>query len=450
MTRNPESPDGASLSPLRRVCTRLSRTVKQSVADETEAVWVEKRSRRVAFRIPDAEEYDRHSHLLEVRVRCGNRIGRYRTGESDRGEMSNAIRAAIANSRANAPGSVPPMVAPQTSDDHRSLDLFDEELDALTPRAARHWLAQRLHPDEAALLEWSSGQVALQNSHGLERRQRATSCFLQIRSGEGPGAGFATGATRSFAELDALEIEEKARRRRTEEAPDDHHGGAVPLLLAPEATIELVELLNHQAFSAAAYREGFSFVREHLGTQVFDSRFDLIDDGTSARGLPFPFDLEGRSKRPVPLVARGVPRTPTIDSGAAQEFQLEPTGHSVGGGDAYALNLFMEPGQASAQELLDAADGGLWVSRLERIECFDLGRMLLRTVARGVRRIQSGRLAQPLPDLVWNDSLLRVFSRLEAVGSERSVKVSSDGILGGTSAPSIVLPGVDDLTATRT
>ncbi|MEM1250744.1 MAG: metallopeptidase TldD-related protein, partial [Acidobacteriota bacterium] len=198
-----------------------------------------------------------------------------------------------------------------------------------------------------------------------------------------------------------------------------------------------------------AYREGYSFVRQHLGSQVFDARFDLVDDATSERGLPFPFDLEGRRKQRVDLVARGVPRTPTVDSQAAQEFQLEPTGHAVGGGDAYALNLFMEPGTASSQELLETADGGLWISRLERIECFDLGRMLLRTVARGVRRIQGGQLAQPLPDLVWNDSLLRVFSRLEAVGQEHSVKVSRDGVLGGTSAPSIVLPGVEGLVPSR-
>lgn len=448
MTRSPESTNGPSLSPLRRVSTRLSRTVKQSVADETEAVWIEKRSRRVAFRIPDGDEYDRHSHLLDVRVRCGNRNGCYRTGESDRGEISNAIRAAIANSRANEPTSAPAMAEPEPSPEPPP-ELFDDELDTLTPKAARRWLSHQLHPDEAALFEWSSGQVALHNSHGLERRQRATSCFLQIRSGEGPGAGFATGAARSFAELRALEIEETARRRRTEERPDEYRGGTVPVLLAPEATIELVELLNHQAFSARAYREGYSFVRQHLGSQVFDARFDLVDDATSERGLPFPFDLEGRRKQRVDLVARGVPRTPTVDSQAAQEFQLEPTGHAVGGGDAYALNLFMEPGTASSQELLETADGGLWISRLERIECFDLGRMLLRTVARGVRRIQGGQLAQPLPDLVWNDSLLRVFSRLEAVGQEHSVKVSRDGVLGGTSAPSIVLPGVEGLVPSR-
>ena len=81
------------------------------------------------------------------------------------------------------------------------------------------------------------------------------------------------------------------------------------------------------------------------------------------------------------------------------------------------------------------------------MECFDPGRMLVRARARGVRRIRDGRLAEPVIDLVWEDSLLRVFSNLLAIGAAYYSRTSRDGFLGGTTAPALVVAGVDGLAA---
>ena len=449
MKQTPPASDQRSLlAPVRQVSTRLERAVKQSIADETEVVWFEKQSSRIAFRIPDANEFAAHEQSVQVRVHDGGRMGFFRTGASDRGEVCNATRSALANSRSAATTS-PPLMSGPDGEEPTSPQLFDRDLATLTPKEARRILVHTLDPDEAALFEWHAGQVVLRNSRGLEQRKRVTSAFLQIRSGEGPGAGFATGAARSLAELRDLEVEERARKRRTDAPVAKFDPEPCPVILSPEATIELVELLNHRAFSSHAYREGNSFVREHLGTQVFDANLHLRDDGSDPSGLPFPFDLEGRTKTPIALIAHGVAKTPTVDTAAALEFQIEPTAHSVGGGEAFGLNLFMEPGELSEDELLQAGSDGLWISRLENIECFDANRMLLRAVARGVRTVRDGRVANPLPDLVWTDSLLRVFSRFEAIGRSTSLKISRDGILGGTAAPSVVLPAVSGLEIRR-
>src|SRR5262245_19016955 len=120
---------------------------------------------------------------------------------------------------------------------------------------------------------------------------------------------------------------------------------AAPLCLAPEAVGALVHALAGAAFTAHAYRDGTTVLRQLLGTQVFDRRLTLVDDGQDPSGMPFPFDFEGTTKRRVELVAQGTPKTPALDQRHAALFGLAATGHAAGGDDARAENLFLLAGE---------------------------------------------------------------------------------------------------------
>ena len=209
-------------------------------------------------------------------------------------------------------------------------------------------------------------------------------------------------------------------------------------------TVRLFSMLNQAAFTASAYHDGLSFLREHMGTQVFDRRINLSDDGTDASGLPFPFDLEGTAKRRVDLIVKGGPQTPALDQRQAALLGLPPTGHAIGGNDAQAQNLFLEPGEETPGELLAAVGDGVFVGWLETVECFDQPRVRFRTIARGVRTIQSGELGAPLPDLIREDSLLRVLSNLIGLSSV-PVTWAQDGFLGAVTAPGLALADVGGL-----
>jgi hypothetical protein len=58
--------------------------------------------------------------------------------------------------------------------------------------------------------------------------------------------------------------------------------------------------------------------------------------------------------------------------------------------------------------------------------------------------VEGGRLAGGLPELVWEDSLLRLFSRVLAVGGD-PVRLADPAFLGGTSAPMLVVDGAEAL-----
>jgi len=434
------------LRSLDRVREELAAAVDRSPADETEILWLESRRGRTGYRVPDLDSYRRRSRQVTVRVREGRRPGLHRTGGARTGEFASAVRQALAAARAAPPESLPPLTEGNEAETS-SAAICDPNLERLHAKAARRVLQEALKDDEAAIIEWTVGQAAIANSRNLTRGQRASSVMVEVRSGVDPGAGFARHGARSLDGLQLTRLVETARERRAPEAAAETPPKGAPVLLAPEATIELVELLNLHAFSSRSILDGESFLLQHTGVQVFDRRLDLADDACHENGLPFPFDLEGVSKTPVELVSAGVPRTPALDTATAARVGLSPTCHCTGGEEAYPLNLFLRSGEHSDQDLFQIADGGVWVSRLDEVECFDPARMRVRARARGVRRLRGGRLAEPVIDLVWEDSLLRVFSNLLAIGAICSCRPSRDGFLGGTSAPALAVADVDGLTA---
>jgi predicted Zn-dependent protease len=219
----------------------------------------------------------------------------------------------------------------------------------------------------------------------------------------------------------------------------------LPVVVSEEAVIDLCRLLNQVAFSAVSYYDGSSFLRQHLGVQVFDRELGLRDDGTDPAGLPFPFDLEGTAKRPFDLILKGIPKTPALDQRQAARLGLPPTASAIAGNDARALNLFLQPGERSLEELLAAADGGVWLGWLHHLESHEPQRVQFRARAGGVRRIRDGRLAEALPDLIWEDSLLRAFSTLLGIGQEPALRANPDGYLGATSAPALTIGEVEGL-----
>lgn len=434
------------LRSLDRVREELAVAVDRSSADETEILWLESRRGRTGYRVPDLDSYRRRSRQVTLRVREGRRPGLHRTGGARTGELDGAVRQALAAARAEPPESLPPLPEGNEAETSRAA-LCDPDLERLHAKAARRLLQEALGDDEAAIIEWTVGQVAVANSRKLARGERASSVMVEVRSGVDPGAGFARHAARSLDGLQLVRLVETARKRRAPEGAAATPPSGAPVLLAPEATIELVELLNLHAFSSRSILDGESFLLQHTGVQVFDRRLDLADDACLESGLPFPFDLEGVSKTPVELVSAGVPQTPALDTATAARVGLTPTCHCTGGEEAYPLNTILRPGEHSDQDLFHIADGGVWVSRLDEVECFDPARMRVRARARGVRRLRGGRLAEPVIDLVWEDSLLRVFSNLLAIGATCFCRPSRDGFLGGTSAPALAVADVDGLAA---
>ncbi len=432
---------------------RLAQAMASSVADETEIAWIESVTKTASAGNGRADEEDdsgagvRRSVL--VRTREGRRRGFFRTGSADPGELAAGIRQATAVSR--AAGSPPDPVPEAGGDDPSTAGatppLWDEAVAGLGAAMARELLAPRIAKTERARLEWSLTRVAVATSAGVERQARASAITHSVRSGldvaDGAGAGRAAASARFLDDLDLNAVVERARRRAPTGGTGEVHDRTGPVLFSQEATCALVELLSEATLSSRAFEAEGSPLAGMLGEHVLSPDFDLVDDGLDPAGLPFPFDLLGRPKRRIAMIEGGVPRTPAVAEELSARLRLPPTPHAIGPEEAQPTNLFLLP-RAPEAELLAAAEGGVWIGSFHGLECFDPGRVAARGRVRGACRVRAGVLGEPLPELVWEDSLLRLFSQVRGLGGE-PVRLASRHLLGGTSAPMVVVEGAETL-----
>jgi len=428
---------------------RIARTLQASPADETSISWFERRTRRTSGTPERGGETDRRRCHVLVRVVEAGRLGTFRTTIGDEADLHAAIRNAMAHARAADPVPGFPHLASDRSSLRQIRDLYDERVMSLDAEEAAATLLRYNQSQEHATLDWGESLLVVGSTKGVERAVVVSEASLEVSCGKGPGAGYAADTSRR---LDGIRVEatyERARSRHTDGEAGQLPPVPCPVLLSPEAAATLIDLLSRHAFTAEAYHHGDSFLRQFLGVQTFDRRISLVDDATDPHGLPFPFDLEGTAKRRTPIIEEGVPRTPALDQLHAALLGLPATPHASAGDDARAEHLFLAPGELDADALLAAADGGIWIARFDRLECYEPRRLLVRGVARGVRRVDGGRLADPLPDLVWDESLLQAFGHVLGLGIESHVVSDPSGCLGAISTPSMALGEVTGLRVAR-
>ncbi|MCH7665027.1 MAG: hypothetical protein IH936_03735 [Acidobacteria bacterium] len=443
--RSAETEASEPITPLLEVdeiAERIETVLEYSPADETEVVWLEVRRGAARRQNKSVDLTLQPERTVLVRVLDLGRVGSFRTGASEVGQLSDAVRFAMAQSRVREPLPGLPHLPADLTPLVESTSLFDPEIAKMSPKKMRSWLLSLPARNHSLRTTWTHARVLVFNSRKVRRTVETTAIGFEIRTGRRPGAGHSLDASRQFHSLDAKTLIERAQSRHAAGEPAELPPGPLPVLLSPAATIELVDLLSQTSFSAKSYYDGTSFLREHINIQVFDRRFHLKDDGTDPRGLPFPFDLEGTPKHPVDLIRDGAPKTPTLDQRQAAVLGLPPTAHAIGGNNARAENLFLMPGTDSTEDLLAAASDGLFVGWLDHVECSEPKRVGFRARARGVRLIQHGKLGAGVPDFIWEDSLLRVFSALAGLGADTSRRLGADGYSGGISAPPVALSSV--------
>ena len=451
---------GLELLSLDEIRERCERVLSASPADATTLVWMEIGRAAAATgrrRRDDLAPPARERSVL-VRVEERGRVGFHRTGAETVGELENALRCALGQARVDSSGAAaeptatagpidpahPPASGAPAGAPAPTPGSFDPELARLSPGDAAKVLQRSLAEDERADLAWAQAHVVVADSHGLRRAAAVTAATLTVRAGPGrapvappprparwpPSApsGSATGPGPGGPARQPPALAADA-------AP-------TPIVVAPEAVVRLVDLLNrHALFAARSLRDGSSALAPAHGERLFDPALTLRDDGTDPDGLPFPFDLAGAAKRPFDLVTAGVVATPAVDDELAADRGPVPTPHPLVGDEARAENLFLLPSQADDGALASAAAGdGLWIGWLDRVECFDPPTLRFRARARGVRRLIDGVPGPAVGDLVWEDSLLRLFSEVAGVGSHPVVLATDGGILGAVSAPAVAFP----------
>jgi predicted Zn-dependent protease len=422
-------------APLATQEDRVLELLARSPADATILSWIEGETGELAesSRTRKASLVPRCA--IEITVRWNGRTGRAVFGSGDWSDLEAGLRQAMASASAQPPSPdwnltalEKPLEVPTS--------LCDPLLWEWNPQRARSLLAPWMQPGTSVKLRWSALRVLVATSFWGIQKAELTGLTAEVRKGPRPGSGFALRSARTFRELALEELMEKAAHRQANQTEAFEAQESLPLVLASDCAVVLLEALGRLALSSESQPIGEG---EDLR---WSPSLELIDDPTSSPGVPLSFDAEGLGRRGSLAVHRGKRALRALDLDTAAREGSQATGHALGGGHAWPIHLaFASPGGLEEEELLAQASGGLRIGSLENLslEPWPPYRFLAR--ARSVRRITpDGRLGAAVGPLLWESSLSEVFGSLRAWGRQFTAwSHPSVEALGAVRCPSLAL-----------
>ena len=284
--------------------------------------------------------------------------------------------------------------------------------------------------------------TAVVNSKGVRVGEtRTTSQLITVSMGPGGGSGYAETAAVDASTIDpaALGREAAGKARATTDAVSIDPGD-YPVVLEEYAVVDLLDMLGQLGFSALAVEEGRSFAEP--GRRIGSDLVSIADDGYDPAGLPFPFDYEGVAKQRVRLVERGICRDVVYDVQTAANAGVESTGHGLPAPNAYGpfpLNMVMEPGASSREDLVGGLDRGLLVTRFHYTNPIHSKLAIVTGMTRdGTFLVEGGRIVGPVRNLRFTQSYLDALAGTVAVARERK---TLKGSLGGVVVPAVRVDG---------
>jgi PmbA protein len=274
-----------------------------------------------------------------------------------------------------------------------------------------------------------ASQVVIANTRGLRRHARRSAASLSIVMRGDDGAGYADRHAVDIGSIDirglADEVIETTLRNQRATVAEP---GVYQVVLAPYAVAEMIEYLGYMGLGALARQEGRSFMRP--GEQLMSTMVTIGDDAHDPAGMPFPFDWEGVSTRPVTCIRGGVCADFVYDTPTALVDGVASTGHALpmpNTSGPSASHLYAAAGDDYIDTLVGGVENGLYVTRFWYVRDVHTLRTVITGMTReGTFRIEKGRLTTPVRDLRFTQSIVDALSSASGISRTRSPQIGED------------------------
>jgi predicted Zn-dependent protease len=384
---------------------------------------------------------------VRVRVVTEGRVGVASSNDFSKEGARRAAASALEMARIAAPDPAFPGLAPRAAVP-KVPDRFDQETASVTPEQRAEGVATLVAQlgdgfHAAGALDSTALEVAVANTEGQFCYAPSTlSTITTVVSGGDGGAGTSEAAAGRFADIDPEATGKRAfQKARDSQDPRDLDAGRYEVVLEPLATGTLVTFLAFMGFGGRTIAEGRSPFTGKEGQQVASELITITDDALSPGTLGMPFDFEGTPKRRIPLIERGVFRGGAHDRRSARQAGTESTGHALpppNPDGAFPLNLVLEPGQASMDDLIGGVARGLLVSRFHYTNVVHPIETSITGMTRdGTWLIENGEIAYPVKNFRFTQSILEALSSARAVGSKPALV--SEFFFGASLVPAVAL-----------
>jgi len=339
------------------------------------------------------------------------------------------------------PGLAPEAVAP-------SVDHFDEGTAGATPDDRADVVAAFVEAGDglsaAGYCETTTTELTFANTAGQRCSGVSTRAIIDGIHQTPTSAGSSHHASIRLGDLDGAKMGRiAAEKARAGLDAVDLKPGNYEVVLEPNCVGTLLIFLAFYGFNGRAANEKRSFVVP--GDRQFDSRINLADDPLDPRAFALGFDLEGTRRRRLPLIEAGASAGYAYDRRSANEAGAESTGHGFGqalyGAGPVPMNLFLEPGDRSTEEMIVSVDRGLLVTEFNYCRVLDPRTVGVTGLTRnGTFLIENGRISHPVTNLRFTQSFVEALAPDRVLGIESSGRMAdSDFGPGFSHAPSLHL-----------
>jgi predicted Zn-dependent protease len=405
----------------------LQKALKGSPADTTLAALTQHHSALTRFANNTIHQNVAETNLqFMVRVDIDHRGGQRRglattTQLTDDAVRSVIDRAVTLAKLAPALADRPPLPALQH---YPTITRWDDATAANTPQIRGELVARAIRLVEragmmaAGYLTTSSAISALASSSGLEAYHPSTFAEFAITVMGPTSSGWAKAKAPALSELKIEALTKEAIRKvELGDRPQELPAGSYPVILSPAAVADLISFLASD-FSGLAVLEQESCLTGKLGQRLFGPEITLVDDVTHPLQIGSPFDGEGVARQPVTLIDHGVVRSFVYSLTSAKKAGVEPTGHgSAAEPDDYPLNLVMQGGNTSLDQMIATTERGLFITRCWYIREVDPTQKIVTGMTRdGTFWIEEGKIRHGVKNLRFNQGLIAMLNDVEAMG----------------------------------
>ena len=191
------------------------------------------------------------------------------------------------------------------------------------------------------------------------------------------------------------------------------------------------------AVNGAAIARGVSYLKDKKGAQIFAKGINIIDDPHMKRGQGSrPFDGEGLINERFNLIEDGVLTNWFMNSSHAKQLDLESNARATrgtgGAPGAGSTNLYLEPGEATLDDLIKEAREGLFLTDMFGPQVNpNTGDY---SVGCSGFWIENGAIAYPVSEITIAGNLLEMFAGL--------IPANDLEFLGSANAPSVLIPAM--------
>lgn len=407
----------------------LQKILGYSQAEQTEVLYLGVESALTRFANNHIHQNVAESnHELRVRAVVGKRIGVASTNRLDEESLRRVTEQALEIARLqpenpefhSLPEPQPLQVAPS----------YSEVTARFTPEERAHRvgalvrLAKERGLESAGAFSTDTSFVAVANSRGIFAYEPRTDaeCHAVVMA-DAQGSGYTQRCSIDASTIDfesmAREAVEKAERSRN---PIECPVGEYQVVLDIYATAEMLQNLAFMGMSAMDLQEQHSFMNGQIGKQLVSPLINLRDDAYDPVGQACSFDYEGVPKQRVPIFEQGVAHGVVYDSFTAQRSGEQNTGHALPAPNPNGplpLNLIMDGGEASLEELIRGVDHGIYVTRFHYTNPVHPVKTLLTGMTRdGTFLIEHGELTRPVKNFRFTQSILEALHGTQALGRE--------------------------------